>query len=73
MSKFKIPGVSFSLNQAIIASKANTHIYVSKKQDDITKVTIKSLSDEEKIKALAELASGEVNNESLEFARSLVQ
>ena len=60
-------------HQAIIASKANTHIYVSKKQDDITKVTIKSLSDEEKIKALAELASGEVNNESLEFARSLVQ
>ena len=60
-------------HQAIIASKANNHIYVSKKQDDITTVNIKILSAEEKIKALAELASGEVNEESLEFARSLVQ
>ena len=60
-------------HQAIIASKANNHIYVSKKQDDVTTVNVKSLSNEEKIKALAELASGEVSEKSLDFARSLVQ
>ena len=60
-------------HQAIIASKADNHIYVSKKQDDVTTVSIKILSAEEKLNALAELASGEVNEESLDFARSLVQ
>lgn len=60
-------------HQAIIASKADNHIYVSKKQDDVTTVSIKILSVEEKLKALAELASGEVSEESLDFARSLVQ
>lgn len=60
-------------HQAIIASKADNHIYVSKKQDDVTTVSIKILSAEEKLKALAELASGEVSEESLDFARSLVQ
>ena len=60
-------------HQAIIASKADNHIYVSKKQGDVTTVDIKMLSDNEKIHALAELASGQVNAESLDFARSLVQ
>ncbi len=60
-------------HQAIIASKADNHIYVSKKQDDVTTVSIKILSQEEKLNALAELASGEVSEESLDFARSLVQ
>ena len=60
-------------HQAIIASKADNHIYVSKKQDDVTTVSIKILSAEEKLNALAELASGEVSEESLDFARSLVQ
>lgn len=60
-------------HQAIIASKADNHIYVSKKQDDVTTVSIKILSTVEKLMALAELASGEVSEESLDFARSLVQ
>lgn len=60
-------------HQAIIASKADNHIYVSKKQDDVTTVSIKILSAEEKLNALAELASGEVSEKSLDFARSLVQ
>lgn len=60
-------------HQAIIASKANNHIYVSKKQNDVTTVNVKSLSNDEKIKALAELAGGEVSEKSLDFARSLVQ
>jgi len=60
-------------HQAIIASKADNHIYVSKSQDDVTTVNIKVLSDKEKISALAELASGQINEKSLDFARSLVQ
>ena len=60
-------------HQAIIASKADNHIYVSKTQDGTTNISIKLLSEDERLKALAELASGEVNAESLDFARSLIQ
>ena len=59
-------------HQAIIASKSDRHIYVKKTQDDTTKINIKVLSDEEKIKAIAELASGEINEQSLKFAGMLV-
>ncbi len=60
-------------HQPIIASKADNHIYVSKKQDKTTSVEVKLLDDSEKLKALAELASGSVNENSLDFARSLVE
>ena len=59
-------------HQAIIASKSDKHLYVKKTQDDTTKVSIKALSEDEKIKAIAELASGEINEESLKFAGMLV-
>lgn len=60
-------------HQAIIASKADNHIYVSKKQDKTTSVEVKILTENDKLKALAELASGSINENSLEFARSLVE
>ena len=60
-------------HQAIIASKADNHIYVSKNQGNTTSVNVKLLSDDEKLKALAELASGNVTENSLDFARSLVE
>lgn len=59
-------------HQAIIASKSDRHIYVSKTQNDTTNVNISVLEDEQKIKAIAELASGGVNEESLKFAQMLV-
>lgn len=59
-------------HQAIIASKSDRHIYVTKKQEDKTSVNISILSGEDKLKAIAELAGGEVSAESLEFARTLV-
>lgn len=59
-------------HQAIIASKANKHFYVRKSQDDETKVEVYVLTGENRIKALAELAGGEINKQSIEFARSLV-
>ncbi len=60
-------------HQAIIASKADKHFYVTKSQDnEQTRVGVYVLDGENRIKALAELAGGEINDQSLEFARSLV-
>lgn len=60
-------------HQAIIASKANKHFYVTKSQDnDTTSVWIYTLEGENRIKALAELAGGEINEQSMDFARSLL-
>ncbi len=59
-------------HQVIIASKANKHFYVRKSQNDETKVEVYVLTGENRIKALAELAGGEINEQSIEFARSLV-
>ena len=59
-------------HQPIIAAKAQQHFYVKKSQNDVTKVNVYTLSDEDKIKALAMLAAGEITDESLNFARQLV-
>lgn len=59
-------------HQAIIASKADKHIYVKKVQEDSTQVGIYELNESDKLKAIAELASGEITDESLEFAKTLV-
>lgn len=59
-------------HQAIIASKADKHFYVRKSQEDETKVEVYVLSGENRVKALAELAGGEINEQSLEFAKSLI-
>lgn len=59
-------------HQAIIASKADKHIYVKKVQNDSTQVGIYVLNEEDKLKALAELASGEITDQSIEFAKTLV-
>lgn len=59
-------------HQAIIASKADKHIYVKKVQGDSTQVGIYELNESDKLKAIAELASGEITDESLEFAKTLI-
>lgn len=60
-------------HQAIIASKAEKHFYVTKSQDyDTTQVGVYILEGENRLKALAELAGGEINEQSMEFARALV-
>lgn len=60
-------------HQAIIASKSDKHIYVKKTQDDTTNVDISVLDGDEKLKAIAELASGGINEESLKFAQMLIK
>ena len=60
-------------HQPIIASKADKHFYVRKSQADETKVEVYVLQGDNKIKALAELAGGEINEQSIEFAKSLIE
>ncbi len=59
-------------HQPIIASKADKHFYVRKSQQDTTKVEVFVLEGDNKIKAIAELAGGEINEQSVEFAKSLL-
>ena len=59
-------------HQAIIASKSDKHLYVKKTQDGRTSVDISVLEGENKLKAIAELAGGEVTEESLNFAKTLM-
>lgn len=59
-------------HQAIIASKSDRHIYVRKTQNNTTNVDISVLEGDAKLNAIAELASGGVNEESLKFAQMLV-
>ena len=59
-------------HQAIIASKANKHFYVRKSQNNETEVEVYVLTGDNRVKALAELAGGEINEQSVEFAKSLI-
>ncbi len=59
-------------HQAIIASKADKHFYIKKSQDTTTHVGAYVLTDEYRVKALAELAGGEITDQSIEFAKSLL-
>lgn len=59
-------------HQPIIAAKANSHFYVKKEQSDVTKVTVYNLQDENRVKAIALLAAGEINEESTAFAKNLL-
>ena len=60
-------------HQAIIASKANKHFYVRNSQEDQTKVDVYVLTGDNRVKALAELAGGTINEQSIEFAKSLLE
>ena len=61
-------------HQPTIAARANAHFVVTKSQDDITKVSVKKLSNkEERLEAIASLASGEVNSISVSFAKELLK
>ena len=59
-------------HQPIIAAKADRHFYVKKEQKDTTKVNVYTLENENRVKALALLAAGEINEESTSFAKNLL-
>ncbi len=59
-------------HQPIIAARANSHIYITKTQDEKTEIKVYNLKGENVVKAIAMLASGDINEESLNFARGLI-
>ena len=59
-------------HQAILAAKADRHFYVKKVQTDKTLVNIYQLSESDRLNALAELSGGEITEESLQFAKTLL-
>ena len=59
-------------HQAIIASKSDRHFYIKKTQGEMTNVNIYVLEGENKIMGIAELASGEITDESMQFAKTLI-
>ncbi len=60
-------------HQAILAAKADRHFYVKKTQtEDTTKVNVYQLSEEDRLNALAELTSGDITEESLRLAKTLL-
>ncbi len=60
-------------HQAIIASKSDRHFYVKKTQGDTTNVNIYVLEGQNKLMGIAELASGEITDESMKFAQTLIE
>ena len=61
-------------HQPIIASKANAHFKVEKVQDEKTNVSARKLqTEEEKLQALASLASGEISEASVSLAKELLE
>ncbi len=59
-------------HQPIIASKANDFYFVSKEQDEETKVSVRKLEETEKPNVLAQMALGDVSDNSLTFAKELL-
>jgi DNA repair protein RecN (Recombination protein N) len=59
-------------HQPIIAAKANAHFYVKKEQAETTKVNVYKLENENRVKAIALLAAGEINEDSISFAKNLL-
>lgn len=59
-------------HQPIIAAKSDRHFYVTKTQDEQTNVKVYVLDEENKIKAIAVLAAGEITEDSVNFAKQLI-
>lgn len=59
-------------HQPIIAAKSDRHFYVAKSQNEATQVHVYILDEENKIKAIAMLAAGDVTDDSVKFAKQLI-
>lgn len=59
-------------HQPIIAAKSDRHFYVAKTQDEKTEVKVYVLDEANKIKAIAMLAAGEITDDSINFAKQLI-
>jgi len=59
-------------HQPIICAKADNFIWISKTHEENTNIKIEILNDDKRLEALAQLASGEVTEKTIEFAKTLV-
>ena len=60
-------------HQPIVAAKATEHFYVVKDQNATTEVKVNNLRGENRVKAIALLAAGEINDQSMSFAKGLLE
>ena len=60
-------------HQPIICAKADNFIWISKTHEENTNIKIEILNNEKRLEALAQLASGEVSEKTLEFAKTLIK
>ena len=59
-------------HQPIIVAKADNFIWITKTHNNDTTIKIETLNDDKRLEALAQLASGTVDETSIEFARTLL-
>lgn len=59
-------------HQPIIVAKADNFIWITKTHSETTSVKIEVLNNEKRLEALAQLASGTVDNQAVEFAKTLL-
>jgi DNA repair protein RecN (Recombination protein N) len=60
-------------HQPIICAKANNFIWITKTHDENTNIKIEILDNEKRLEALAQLASGEITEKTIEFAKTLIK
>ncbi|MBR5303372.1 MAG: DNA repair protein RecN [Candidatus Gastranaerophilales bacterium] len=60
-------------HQPIICAKADNFIWITKTHDNDTNIKIEILDDLKRLEALAQLASGEITQETIDFAKTLVK
>jgi len=60
-------------HQPIICAKADNFIWISKNHDSTTNIKVEILDETKRLEALAQLASGEVTDKTIEFAKTLVK
>jgi len=59
-------------HQPIIVAKADNFIWITKTHSEDTSIKIEALNDQRRLEALAQLASGTVDETSVEFAKTLL-
>ncbi|MBQ8634880.1 DNA repair protein RecN [bacterium] len=60
-------------HQPIICAKADNFIWITKVHSDDTNIKIQILDDNKRLEALAQLASGEVTQQTIDFAKTLMK
>ena len=60
-------------HQPIICAKADNFIWITKTHENDTNIKIEILDENRRLEALAQLASGEVSQQTIDFAKTLVK